>query len=123
METHLIKYFLPEELFDHFDVEKVAEYPIPGTKRFELHIHLTEKNILPEGYQASEWESKGFTESKKIQDFPLPGKMVYLFLKCRRWRHKDDPGRIIRNDFSFLADGAKMTADLSAFLKDTGRGT
>jgi hypothetical protein len=42
METHLIKYFLPEELFDHFDVEKVAEYPIPGTKRFELHIQLTE---------------------------------------------------------------------------------
>jgi hypothetical protein len=48
MEPHLIKCFLPEELFDHFDVEKVADYPIPGTKRFELQIHLTEKNILPE---------------------------------------------------------------------------
>jgi hypothetical protein len=123
METHLIKYFLPEELFDHFDVEKVAEYPIPGTKRFELHIHLTEKNILPEGCNPDDWESKGFTEAKKIQDFPLRGKMVFLVLKCRRWRRKDDPATTIRNDFSFLADGAKMTADLAAFLKDTGRRT
>lgn len=123
MEKELITYILPSQLVEHFDVEKVSEYPIPGTKRFELHIHLVEKNILPEGLDSSEWESKGFTESKKIQDFPLRGKMVYLLLKCRRWRNKQDPGRIVRNDFSFLADGAKMTADLSAFLKDTGRGT
>jgi hypothetical protein len=121
MEPDLIKYFLPSQLVEHFYVEKVAEYPIPGTKRFELHIHLTEKNLLPEGNDPEQWESKGFTEAKKIQDFPLRGKMVYLILKCRRWRSKEDPGLTIRNDFSFLVDGAKMTADLSAFLKDTSR--
>jgi len=50
-------------------VEKVSEYPIPGTKRFELHIHLVEMNILPKGYDPEQRESKGFTEPRKIQDF------------------------------------------------------
>ncbi|MDI6403034.1 hypothetical protein QLX67_13590 [Balneolaceae bacterium ANBcel3] len=122
MEKKLIHYFLPDQLITCFDVEKVEEKPIPGTKRFEMRIYLTEKNVLPEGYAEEEWESKGFTEAKTVQDFPIRGKMVYLILKCRRWRHKKDPGRIIRRDLSFLAEGAKMTGDLSAFLKDTGRG-
>jgi hypothetical protein len=123
MENDLIKYFLPPQLLMHFDEEKVAEYPIPGTKRFELHIHLTEKNILPDGYNPEDWESKGFTEAKKIQDFPLRGNMVFLLLKCSRSRRKDDPTTTVRNDFSILADGAKVTADLASFLKDTGRRT
>lgn len=123
METDLIKYFLPSQLVEHFDVERVEERPIPGSRLLELHIHLAEKNILPDGRDPQDWESKGFTEPKKVQDFPLRGKMVYLFLKCRRWRSKGDPGLTIRSDFSFLADGAKMTADLSAFLKDTRRGS
>lgn len=122
METELIKHFLPSQLVEHFDVEKIEQKPIPGTKRFEMRIHLTEKNILPDGCKADEWESKGFTDPKTVQDFPIRGKMVYLVLKCRRWRHKTEKDRIIRNDFSFLAEGAKMTRDLSAFLKDTGRG-
>jgi hypothetical protein len=121
MENDLIKYFLPPQLVEHFEVEKLVEYPIPGSKLQELHIHLAEKNILPDGNNPEDWESKGFTEPKKIQDFPLRGKMVFLILKCRRWRSKIDPATTIRNDFSFLADGAKMTADLAAFLKGTGR--
>lgn len=113
---------MPTQLVEHFDVDRVEEHPIPGSQLRMLHIHLSEKNLLPEGYDPQQWESKGFTEPKKVQDFPLRGKMVYLFLRCRRWRSKEDPGLTIRSDFSFLADGAKMTADLSAFLKDTRRG-
>lgn len=123
MDTSLFKYVLPEELLRYFDIERVVESVIPSSTEHQLHIYLTEKNQLPEGYVAQEWESKGFYDPKTITDFPLRGKLVYLVLKCRRWRNKAEPGRIIRRDFSFLAQGVKMTADLTAFLKQAGRNT
>lgn len=112
---------MSEELLHYFEVERVEESPIPGSSEFQLHIHLTEKNTLPEGLVADEWESKGFFEPKTITDFPIRGKMVYLVLKCRRWRNKMNRSQEIRRDFTFLAQGSKMTADLSAFLKQTSR--
>ena len=80
-------------------------------------IDFEEKNEVPNGYSATEYESKGFMESKLIQDFPLRGKGVYLRIKKRRWRHKQTK-EIIKRDFSFIADGSKFTQELSDFLKD-----
>jgi hypothetical protein len=41
-------------------------------------------------------------------------------LKRRRWREKQS--RIeIKSDYSFIAEGSKLTIELSDFLKDTGR--
>ena len=79
-------------------------------------IEFEEKNELPEGFLSTDYESKGFTESKLIQDFPLRGKGVYLRIKTRRWRHKNTKA-IIKRDFSFMADGSKFTQELSDFLK------
>jgi hypothetical protein len=121
MENELLKYFLPEELLRYFDVERILQTPIPDTDELQLHIHLREINELPQGYEACEWESKGFYEPKKITDFPIRGKMVYLVIRCRRWRNKADKSKEVRRDFTFLAQGVKMTADLSAFLKQTGQ--
>lgn len=80
-------------------------------------IDFEEKNELPDGFSAEEYESKGFTGTKIIQDFPLRGKAVFFRIKKRRWRHKQS-GEIIKRDFSFIADGSKFTQDLSDFLKD-----
>jgi hypothetical protein len=82
-------------------------------------IEFEEKNDLPTGYSSSDYESKGFMESKLIQDFPLRGKAVFLKVRKRRWRHKET-GAVIKRDFSFIADGSKFTQDLSDFLKDRG---
>ena len=82
-------------------------------------IEFEEKNEIPNGYSSLEYESKGFMESKSIQDFPLRGKAVYLRIRKRRWRHKKT-GEIIKRDFSFMADGSKFTQELSDFLKDAG---
>ena len=82
-------------------------------------IEFEEKNDLPNGYPAVEYESKGFMESKLIQDFPLRGKPVFFRIKKRRWRHKQT-GAVIKRDFSFIADGSKFTKELSDFLKDAG---
>jgi len=65
---------------------------------------------LPEGYSKTDYESKGFVESKLIQDFPLCG-------RARRWRHKTT-GAVSTRDFSFMADGSKFTQELSDFLKE-----
>jgi hypothetical protein len=73
MEKQLIDYLTPQELMTYFDVEKIVETPLTDTQRFQLHIHLKEKNILPDVYDSGQWESKGFTPTKTIQDFPIRG--------------------------------------------------
>ena len=82
-------------------------------------IEFEERNELPQEYSSIEYESKGFMESKLIQDFPLRGKAVFLRIKKRRWRHKQT-GAIVKRDFTFIADGSKFTQELSDFLKDAG---
>jgi hypothetical protein len=52
-----------------------------ATKEEFWIIEFEENNVLPEGYSQSEYESKGFVESKLIQDFPLRGRPVYLRIK------------------------------------------
>jgi hypothetical protein len=41
-------------------------------------------------------------------------------IKRRRWRNKANKSEEIHNDYSFIADGSKMTKELSDFLKSTG---
>lgn len=112
--------FLPESLLNHFDIEVIQELGEISHKRIIYHIHLTEKNELPVGYTKDTYESKGFYKPKVIQDFPIRGKAVYLVIKRRRWRHKETRQEL-KSDYSFIAEGSKLTDELSAFLKDTGR--
>ena len=86
-----------------------------------FYIYLDEKNILPSGYNIAEYESKGFFNSKYIQDFPIRGKAVYLVIRRRRWRLKLNATEEISTDCSFIAEGSKLTSELSDFLKGTGR--
>jgi len=88
--------------------------------RLTFLISLEERNIILGDVDGTQYESKGFTEIT-LQDFPVRGKAVYLTIKRRRWRHKKEAGKIIRNDFSFVAEGSGLTKELSDFLKGTGR--
>lgn len=120
IDIKLLHSLFPSELMNYF---KIVEFQLlcnVETKEEFWVIEFEEKNELPEGYNNLEYESKGFMESKLIQDFPLRGKGVYLRIKIRRWRHKQT-GAIIKRNFSFLAEGSKFTKELSDFLKDTGR--
>lgn len=112
--------FLPEGLLAHFRLDRILELGDVSTKKTVYHIYLTESNVLPIFYNASLYEPKGFYKEKTIQDFPIRGKAVYLVVKRRRWRHKGDGSQITSN-FSFIAEGAKLTQELSDFLKGTGR--
>ena len=102
------------------DYFKITDFQTLGnieSKQEYFIIEFEEKNELPAGYSSIEYESKGFMESKLIQDFPLRGKPVFLRIKKRRWRHKGT-GAVIKRDFSFISEGAKFTRELSDFLKD-----
>ena len=116
-----ISSFLPLGLLDHFMITDFQELGQIATKTDSFFLYLEEKNELPDGYDSSLYESKGFYEEKTVQDFPVRGKPFYLVVKRRRWRLKSDHNVIIKGDYSFIADGVKLTQDVADFLKGTGR--
>lgn len=120
LDQDLISHFLPEGLLLHFSITSVFTLGEVSTKKLFFVITLEEDNVILGGVDASQYESKGFTEVT-VQDFPIRGKAVYLKIRRRRWRLKSDPQQVIRNDFSFVAEGAGFTRELSDFLKGTGR--
>ncbi len=121
MDFSIFSSFLPEGLLLHFDIVDFKELGDLDTKKDCFYIYLDEKNILPKGYNFFEYESKGFYERTLIQDFPIRGKAVYLGIRRRRWRNKLDKSIEIKSDYSFIAEGSKLTIELSSFLKGTGR--
>ncbi len=120
ININLLHHLFPEQLCTYFLITNYQTLCAVSIKEEYWLIDFEEKNELPNGYPDQEYESKGFMESKLIQDFPLRGKAVYLRIKKRRWRHKIT-GEIIKRDFSFVADGSKFTQELSDFLKDAGQ--
>ena len=120
METELLQEFLPELLLQHFIAVNFLKLGNIETKKMEFEIHLDEQNELPPGYSKDEYESKGFLPATRIQDFPIRGKAVYLIIRRRRWRHKQTRKEIF-NDYAFIAEGSRLTKELSDFLKGTGR--
>ena len=120
MTQSFLREILPSILGDHFDLVFHQKLGNVLTKQMELEIHLDEKNNLPHGYLSSDYESKGFLPSSRIQDFPIRGQAVYLVIRRRRWRHKKTK-KEIRSDYSFIAKGSKLTQELSDFLKATNR--
>ena len=120
MDTSIISHFLPKDLLEHFSITGLLELCEVKSKQVYFEIYLEENNKILQDVDATDYESKGLTEIT-IQDFPIRGKAVYLRIKRRRCRHKTNPSIIIRNDFSFVAEGSGFTQELSDFLKGTGR--
>ncbi len=121
MDKSVLQYFLPDGLLDSFEITKVEEVENQAGDDKDLYIYLEEYNILPSGYDTKDYESKGFYPEKMIQDFPIRGKAVYLVIKRRRWRNKKNKKEEIHNDYTFIAEGSKLTKEISDYLKSTGR--
>ena len=123
MENSLLNHFFPAELLLHFAIAEIKELGDVASKELLYAISLEVNNVIPKLYKAIDYESKGFYTEVTIQDFPIRGEAVYLLIKRRRWRHKNNPKDIICNDYSFIAEGSKLTKELADFLKETGRYT
>ncbi len=121
MDISLLSYVLPAGLLEHFEITTFKELGDIQLRKDCFYIYLDEKNQLPSGYNSLEYESKGFYERTFIQDFPIRGKALYLAIRRRRWRSKADKSNELKSDYSFIAEGSKLTVELSDFLKGTGR--
>ena len=116
----IIDRFFPDLLLSHFDIVNHVELCDISTRDHFFEISMDEINKLPSGYNAIDYKSKGFYSRVRIQDFPIRGKAVFLMIKRRRWRDKITKKQII-SDYSFISEGARLTQELSDFLKGPDR--
>ena len=74
-----MRYVLPVELVEYFDLVEVKE------ENQELHLFLEESDKKPEEFKDIQLFSNGFYQSSTIADFPLRDKNVRLHISRRRW--------------------------------------
>jgi len=111
----IIGLLLPEGLEDYYDLVDIEEL------EDKYVLHLDEKNIRPHYIDKSQKIiSKGFFESKTIQDFNLRGQPTFLKIRRRKWL-REDTGAIIHNNWKITQEGTRMTRELAAFLKEVDR--
>lgn len=107
--SDLAKLFLPELVVEHFDL---VNHEIKSDSH---HFYYSEKNIPPSEV-TSKVHSKGYYKEAIVQDFPIRGKSVYLYLKRRKWMELES-GKIVKRDWSLVAKGTRMTNEFATFLK------
>ena len=110
---NIAELLLPPDVLDHFEVVSIEE-----TKSLkQVDIYLDELYQPP----SSEYTylSKGFTEERIMQDFPVRGKAVYLHVRRRKWLEKET-GKIVTSIIELTHDGTQLTHEFAVFLKRTG---
>ncbi|NRT17138.1 hypothetical protein HNP99_003517 [Flavobacterium sp. 28A] len=110
----LLKLILPELIIEHFDLVSTK------IEQEELHLFFEEKNTPSKEFNNRQLVSKGFLNEITIQDFPLRGKLVYLYIKRRRWTDKESQA-IIQRDWNIIAQGTRMLQEFADFSKEINR--
>lgn len=106
----ILQHLLPEEILSYFDLTDILE------QDGKLIFCLDEKHQIPDDFPAGEYEAKGFTPGKNLQDFPLRGKAVVLYVRRRKWLDKNT-GKVLTSTWDLNTDGTKYTKEFGAFLK------
>jgi len=104
----------PAGLLEYFDV---TSYEKQGES---IIFELSEKNIIPEEYNSYKLVSKGFKEPITIEDFPLRGNTVSLYVRRRKWTIKETK-KVVSRDWDLTAKGTRKTHEFAAFLKEINR--
>lgn len=112
-DSNLVSLVLPSGILDFFFITEVSH------SEKVLNIYLEKKNVKPEEFKTSKLTSKGFFEEIKVQDFPIRGKDVFLFIRRRRW--EDEQGNIVYRNWEHVAKGTRMTKEFATFLKAISR--
>jgi hypothetical protein len=107
---------LPPGILDYFTVSSGKE------SIDSISIHLEELNNPPLEHTSGKVLSKGFYDEVKVQDFPLRGKAVFLYVKRRRW-FDESSGKYVWRDWDLVAKGTRMTQEFASFLKALHRYT
>ena len=115
----LARVVLPEKILDIFEVTSIEEENTgvkdeTGTEVHVIHTYLEERDMRDTVWH--DLRPNGFTEERKINDFPLRDKKVVLHVRRRRWL--DDEGRsIILEQDRLVADGTSYSKEFADALK------
>ena len=122
-ELDWIELFAPQEILRDFDFEKLVEENgiyriymvekedadhIPAELKKEVNGDLS--NVVLDGY----------TNYIELQTFPAMGKEVFLYLKRRRWKIKQEQRqeqKSYTNSYSYNEKGMKATKAFGDFFK------
>jgi len=110
MFKELLRYVLPNELVDFFNLVNLQE------QEGCLHLHLDECNIVPEEYSELSLLPNGFYEVSTLKDFPLRDKKVVLHIRRRRWI--DTHGKSYSRQWNLAAEGTRYSKEFAFFLKE-----
>jgi len=104
-----MRYVLPVELVEYFDLVEVKE------ENQELHLFLEESDKKPEEFKDIQLFSNGFYQSSTIADFPLRDKNVRLHISRRRW--VDSEGKSYSRQWDLTAEGTRYSKEFGETLK------
>ena len=117
----LMRLLIPKEYLEDFEFKGVE------TSGIYIYLDLEEKREnyrkIPELSSLGEEDvvSDGFTSARTVLCFMYLDKPVYLRLKRRRWKAakgKETEKKDYRSELSYLPEGANITEEFGAFLKE-----
>ena len=117
----LMRLLIPKEYLEDFEFKGVE------TSGIYIYLDLEEKREnyrkIPELSSLREEDvvSAGFTSTRTVLCFMYLEKPVYLRLKRRRWKAakgKETEKKDYRSELSYLPEGANITEEFGAFLKE-----
>jgi hypothetical protein len=117
IHEQIVKFILPSGITEYFDIKSVQ-----AISTNKLVIELDEKNIIPEGLNKDQVESKGFLRACELEDFPVRDKQLSLKIRRRIWRDKKT-GETFTRDWDLTVNGTKYSKEFGAFLKALDRYT
>ena len=110
IDYDLASLILPLEIIPYFEVIRVIKH------EERIDLYLDERNNPPK--HPFTYFSKGFTEERIIQDFPLRGRTVFLHVRKRKWQ-ENETGHIVTNSYELAYQGTHFTPEFASFLKAT----
>lgn len=122
----LAGFVLPESVLDYFEVVNVKETTVlidpdakdgQGLYGKELEIYLDELDNRTSDMSGA--TGNGFTEDRKILDFPVRDHKTILHIRRRRWLIPDGSSRIVNleDKFQLAHPGTRYAKDFAFFLK------
>ncbi|MGL5015645.1 MAG: ISAon1 family transposase N-terminal region protein [Bacteroidales bacterium] len=107
----LAQVVLPSDILNRFTITRVE------STESDIRIFLDERiddSILSD----PNIESKGFTDSVTVRDFPIRDKGVDLIVRRRRWYNKSTSKSFTLPFDGLKADGVRYSKEFAAFLKE-----
>ena len=115
----LASIILPEGILDLFEVTNVEEEHTgikdeTGTEVRVIHIYLDERDLREEEWH--DLQPNGFTEPRKINDFPIRDRKVVLHVRRRRWLDGEGKSIILKHG-DLVAQGTSYSREFAGVLK------